>query len=86
MFGDENACDCDSFFRNLPRDLESESVHKRGLDERHNVHRAMQEDMVIIVLNPNVNSYFDEETSERKPIPYNDTPEKHVLYVVNAAV
>ena len=49
-------------------------------------HRAMQEDMVIIVLNPNVNSYFDEETSERKPIPYNDTPEKHVRYVVNAAV
>ena len=44
-------------------------------------HRAMQEDMGIIVLNPNVNSYFDEETSERKPIPYNDTPEKHVLYV-----
>ena len=49
-------------------------------------HRAMQEDMGIIVLNPNVNSSFDEETSERKPIPYNDTPEKHVRYVVNAAV
>ena len=44
-------------------------------------HRAMQEDMGIIVLNPNVNSYYDEKTSERKPIPYNDTPEKHVLYV-----
>lgn len=44
-------------------------------------HRAMQEDMGIIVLNPNVNSYIDEKTSERKPIPYNDTPEKHVLYV-----
>ena len=83
MFGDENACDCDSFFRNLPRDLESESVHKRGFDERYNASVLSQSHARR---NPNVNSSFDEETSERKPIPYNDTPEKHVFYVVNAAV
>ena len=44
-------------------------------------HRAMEENMGIIVLNPNVTSSLEAGTSERKPIPYNDTPEKHVLYV-----
>ena len=48
------------------------------------IHRAMQANMGLIILNPNVNSYksVDKEgNSIRVPIPYNETPEKHVLYV-----
>ena len=44
----------------------------------------MQANMGLIILNPHVNSYksVDEEgDSIRVPIPYNETPEKHVLYV-----
>lgn len=47
-------------------------------------HRAMQAGMGIIVLNPNVNSYVsvgDDGNSVRLPITFNETPEKHVLYV-----
>lgn len=48
------------------------------------IHRAMQANMGLIILNPNVNSYksVDKDgNSVRLPIPYNETPEKHVLYV-----
>lgn len=46
-------------------------------------HRAMQADMGIIVLNPNVNNFktVDENGHATSvPIPYSNTPEKHVLY------
>lgn len=46
-------------------------------------HRAMQSDMGIIVLNPNVTSSkcVDENGNTTTiPIPFIDTPEKHVLY------
>lgn len=46
-------------------------------------HKAMQANMGIIVLNPNVTSYRTIGPDGKpivSPIPANDTPEKHVLY------
>lgn len=46
-------------------------------------HKAMQSDMGIIVLNPNVTSYNQvnkEGQTVVTPIPLIETPEKHVLY------
>ena len=46
-------------------------------------HKAMQGNMGIIVLNPNVNNYKVVDANGNTtstPIPYNSTPDKHVLY------
>ena len=40
--------------------------------------------MGIIVLNPNVNSYSSVDSSGQStlvPLPFNETPENHLLYV-----
>lgn len=47
-------------------------------------HRAMETNMGIIVLNPNVNSYSSVDSSGQStlvPLPFNETPENHLLYV-----
>ena len=52
-------------------------------------HQAMEANMGIIVLNPNVNSFqkSDKEgNAYRTPIPFNETPEKHVLYVYDRII
>lgn len=52
-------------------------------------HRAMQAGMGIIVLNPNVNSYVSvdkDDNSVRLPITFNETPEKHTLYVWDSII
>ena len=52
-------------------------------------HQAMEANMGIIVLNPNVNSFqkSDKEgNAYRTPIPFNETPEKPVLYVYDRII
>lgn len=52
-------------------------------------HQAMEANMGIIVLNPNVNNFqlTDKDgNASRVPIPYNETPEKHVLYVYDRII
>ena len=47
-------------------------------------HRAMEANMGIVVLNPNVNSYSSVDADGQStliPLPFNETPENHLLYV-----
>mmetsp|Transcript_21890 Transcript_21890/g.68550 ORF Transcript_21890/g.68550 Transcript_21890/m.68550 type:complete len:188 (+) Transcript_21890:44-607(+) len=45
------------------------------------IERALNHDFAVVVLNPNTNSVYSIEKSQRIPIPNSFSPENHVLHV-----